>query len=111
MRADEQPVSGNKRAPRSVALPARKMHQRLVNPGAVRLLGDVTASCPDSGFHFANRICRARRHRSEFPIQHRDIIVMVARRDRKSTRLNSSHTVISYAVFCLKKKKKKNYKP
>src|SRR5438034_2402189 len=33
-----------------------------------------------------------------------------ARRDRKSTRLNSSHTVISYAVFCLKKKKKKTTK-
>src|SRR5438132_2520715 len=31
----------------------------------------------------------------------------LALRDRKSTRLNSSHTVISYAVFCLKKKKKK----
>src|SRR2546426_4117793 len=30
------------------------------------------------------------------------------RRDRKSTRLNSSHLVISYAVFCLKKKKNKN---
>src|SRR5438132_4111805 len=30
--------------------------------------------------------------------------------DRKSTRLNSSHTVISYAVFCLKKKKKKTNK-
>src|SRR5947207_13615082 len=29
------------------------------------------------------------------------------REDRKSTRLNSSHTVISYAVFCLKKKKRK----
>src|SRR5258707_7669380 len=29
-------------------------------------------------------------------------------RDRKSTRLNSSHANISYAVFCLKKKKKKN---
>src|SRR5437660_6051304 len=28
-------------------------------------------------------------------------------RDRKSTRLNSSHVAISYAVFCLKKKKKK----
>src|SRR2546426_1925487 len=28
--------------------------------------------------------------------------------DRKSTRLNSSHLVISYAVFCLKKKKKQN---
>src|SRR5438132_9013563 len=29
----------------------------------------------------------------------------ITREDRKSTRLNSSHTVISYAVFCLKKKK------
>src|SRR2546422_8597839 len=32
------------------------------------------------------------------------------RGDRKSTRLNSSHGYISYAVFCLKKKKKKNNK-
>src|SRR5256886_7660646 len=31
----------------------------------------------------------------------------VYHRDRKSTRLNSSHSQISYAVFCLKKKKKK----
>src|SRR5687768_18247496 len=31
----------------------------------------------------------------------------LAARDRKSTRLNSSHGYISYAVFCLKKKKKK----
>src|SRR2546426_1597908 len=31
----------------------------------------------------------------------------VARVDRKSTRLNSSHLVISYAVFCLKKKKER----
>src|SRR5256885_7285055 len=30
---------------------------------------------------------------------------LLDRRDRKSTRLNSSHLVISYAVFCLKKKK------
>src|SRR5438552_8842054 len=30
--------------------------------------------------------------------------------DRKSTRLNSSHQIISYAVFCLKKKKKKKKK-
>src|SRR2546430_13021477 len=30
-------------------------------------------------------------------------------RDRKSTRLNSSHSQISYAVFCLKKKKKKTH--
>src|SRR6266568_4152373 len=33
------------------------------------------------------------------------------RRDRKSTRLNSSHSSISYAVFCLKKKKRPNPQP
>src|SRR3712207_8512860 len=33
-----------------------------------------------------------------------DSIMVNARRDRKSTRLNSSHANISYAVFCLKKK-------
>src|SRR5256885_9382977 len=32
-------------------------------------------------------------------------------RDRKSTRLNSSHLVISYAVFCLKKKKREDRAP
>src|SRR2546430_10582718 len=34
--------------------------------------------------------------------------IAVWRPDRKSTRLNSSHSQISYAVFCLKKKKKNN---
>src|SRR2546426_1750141 len=37
-----------------------------------------------------------------------DGAVTPGREDRKSTRLNSSHLVISYAVFCLKKKKKNN---
>src|SRR5438445_7170580 len=41
---------------------------------------------------------RSRRRRRPF----------LSTRDRKSTRLNSSHANISYAVFCLKKKKKKN---
>src|SRR5256885_11550067 len=34
-------------------------------------------------------------------------VALARNRDRKSTRLNSSHLVISYAVFCLKKKKNK----
>src|SRR5438270_7479418 len=38
---------------------------------------------------------------------HRFDCRMIAGGDRKSTRLNSSHSQISYAVFCLKKKKKK----
>src|SRR5207244_12808064 len=36
--------------------------------------------------------------------------LLARREDRKSTRLNSSHQIISYAVFCLKKKKKKKTK-
>src|SRR5690606_40251174 len=56
------------------------------------------------------RLCQSRRregfcrleipeHRQEFPVG-----------DRKSTRLNSSHVKISYAVFCLKKKKEQRRK-
>src|SRR5690349_24239474 len=43
-----------------------------------------------------------------FVAQHRELIVgdHPLKKDRKSTRLNSSHVEISYAVFCLKKKKK-----
>src|SRR2546430_11516796 len=37
------------------------------------------------------------------------VLVVVVIRDRKSTRLNSSHSQISYAVFCLKKKKHNKY--
>src|SRR3954466_5158434 len=36
---------------------------------------------------------------------------MLFRSDRKSTRLNSSHTIISYAVFCLKKKPHTHARP
>src|SRR2546422_7438316 len=40
---------------------------------------------------------------------HRPAWLSSSRRDRKSTRLNSSHGYISYAVFCLKKKKKNTH--
>src|SRR2546430_6776224 len=54
----------------------------------------------------------ARREVAEARILALEVVVALAlgnlvRRDRKSTRLNSSHSQISYAVFCLKKKKKK----
>src|SRR5256885_11817772 len=58
------------------------------------------AACPRGGYPFGNRYTAAigkyhhRYHQSQLPIK----------ADRKSTRLNSSHLVISYAVFCLKKK-------
>src|SRR2546422_6500309 len=52
---------------------------------------------------------KARRRRSRAPVVIGLVVVATGareRRDRKSTRLNSSHGYISYAVFCLKKKKK-----
>src|SRR5947209_15678778 len=61
---------------------------------------------------------RSQRARSELPLRQLRIgrgplvllYIHAGRRDRKSTRLNSSHANISYAVFCLKKKKKKHNK-
>src|SRR5436305_5617774 len=41
-------------------------------------------------------------------LSHSQLQVALGRKDRKSTRLNSSHVRISYAVFCLKKKKKQS---
>src|SRR2546427_3656466 len=40
-----------------------------------------------------------------------EMVQVAAAADRKSTRLNSSHSQISYAVFCLKKKKKNFHTP
>src|SRR6266851_6790404 len=52
------------------------------------------------------RSCRRHAPRAPHPQAPRD---SCAPADRKSTRLNSSHITISYAVFCLKKKTKQHY--
>src|SRR2546429_2071791 len=56
------------------------------------------------GYDFANAFAQ-RRH--IFLPQTLGLDAVVQKKDRKSTRLNSSHGYISYAVFCLKKKKNK----
>src|SRR2546426_9114789 len=60
----------------------------------------------------ANARRRVRRARGQLRFQRSATIddagETTGQQDRKSTRLNSSHLVISYAVFCLKKKKKRN---
>src|SRR5688572_32414231 len=65
-----------------------------------------------AGFRRASHRCRTRQKRRGCFHMSRwnDVMVREApsHRDRKSTRLNSSHSQISYAVFCLKKKKNKN---
>src|SRR5688572_32434569 len=64
----------------------------------------------------AERVLQSARHDGVRDADVDDVGQVIARRclarrkadgDRKSTRLNSSHSQISYAVFCLKKKKKK----
>src|SRR5947207_4005479 len=56
-----------------------------------------------------HRLRQFRAARRRFAQPERDrrrlTVCILDAKDRKSTRLNSSHTVISYAVFCLKKKK------
>src|SRR2546430_5985041 len=54
---------------------------------------------------------RALRHEGHDDLERAEPTTTDAREDRKSTRLNSSHSQISYAVFCLKKKKKKYTTP
>src|SRR5476649_3032833 len=56
-------------------------------------------------FPYTTLFRSARAGRAGEPCSRRDRCCQHAHLDRKSTRLNSSHTVISYAVFCLKKKK------
>src|SRR5436309_5175122 len=72
---------------------ARRIDRLLDSEGIATLmtrLGDTYVSLADRAA-FANRITNC---------------IFVSIQDRKSTRLNSSHVKISYAVFCLKKKKK-----
>src|SRR5438874_10497188 len=75
--------------------PARKEHIPLVKIDEVVVLGEVTLTA--SALHL---------------LLERNIEITFlshfGQLDRKSTRLNSSHVEISYAVFCLKKKKKNN---
>src|SRR5258708_29326419 len=84
-----------RRPPRSTLFPYTTLFRSCAGEGSRHALGR-SARCADL------------RHRENdrdgprpYAANHR------ASLDRKSTRLNSSHQIISYAVFCLKKKKKK----
>src|SRR2546430_13445338 len=82
-----------RRPPRSTLFPYTTLFRSMGNPDASR-----------KPFH--------RRLLSHFlTIVVAYLLVLALVRDRKSTRLNSSHSQISYAVFCLKKKKKQTSLP
>src|SRR3712207_7895568 len=92
-----------RRPPRSPLFPSTTLFRSLHQGGPRRPVPDH----PDAGGRERARPAGAERGGQ------RDPRLAVGRptprlgRDRKSTRLNSSHANISYAVFCLKKKKKK----
>src|SRR5438045_7527792 len=71
---------------------------------------DLHSSLHDALPIFRVNLCTALANPAErILIQPEDTIILQNQEDRKSTRLNSSHLGISYAVFCLKKKKHKPY--
>src|SRR5438445_5145296 len=82
-----------RRPPRSTLFPYTTLFRSLLSwhPGGVRRVSGWSLGWP-----FLGAVVRA--------------LAQVGARDRKSTRLNSSHANISYAVFCLKKKNNKKMK-
>src|SRR5688572_32738529 len=80
-----------RRPPRSTLFPYTTLFRSLRNHGllaGLKWLGEYM-----------------RRYQLNVTVQLPDEEIRIADEDRKSTRLNSSHSQISYAVFCLKKKK------
>src|SRR2546430_9725470 len=89
-----------RRPPRSTLFPyttlfrsfaERHMNRPLIRAGGAQAIDGEIGTFPDAHAGVAH--------------QQEDIATQIVAADRKSTRLNSSHSQISYAVFCLKKKK------
>src|SRR2546429_2518937 len=83
-----------RRPPRSTLFPYTTLFR-----SQARTPGDEAVDCPPGEAEQPQLLARGRVHGQP---------VGIVGIDRKSTRLNSSHGYISYAVFCLKKKKKSN---
>src|SRR2546426_9101728 len=98
-----------RRPPRSTLFPYTTLFRSW---GQVYVDGVLIGNTPQAGVSISPGAHRLRIVRDGF--QPVDLAIRLASgqdlRDRKSTRLNSSHLVISYAVFCLKKKKNRHDK-
>src|SRR5947208_12683068 len=92
-----------RRPPRSTLFPYTTLF-RSKRPG--KLYFAWQKSEDSSARRLPPRLLPSRRTRPSLPFQPHSQPSKRLAEDRKSTRLNSSHQIISYAVFCLKKKKK-----
>src|SRR3989475_5860053 len=94
-----------RRPPRSTLFPYTTLFRSVPAPRRRRVMTVRRAvkSLLEAGLVHGGlaRLGRVRRREHTLVLTYHNIV------DRKSTRLNSSHSQISYAVFCLKKKKKK----
>src|SRR5256885_2809754 len=92
-----------RRPPRSTLFPYTTLFRSPVELIIVaeRLLDPLRLEVRLAAVQRVNRVLRGVEPRE----QGCEVVRRATRADRKSTRLNSSHLVISYAVFCLKKKK------
>src|SRR5690554_7035802 len=91
------------RPPRSTLFPTRRSSDLLVDPQSLEVIKRM-----QTGLNTPLSDREVDTNRAVFPVSlyPGESVMMVVRIDRKSTRLNSSHVRISYAVFCLKKKKR-----
>src|SRR5690348_17553149 len=88
-----------RRPPKSTLFPYTTLFRSVVQEGRRFILGEGAG-------HVALADVDATRHHAAVSRRAAETRLVGIEQDRKSTRLNSSHPSISYAVFCLKKKKK-----
>src|SRR3712207_7509976 len=96
-----------RRPPRSTLFPYTTLFRSATRPGSRQLVVEADAQLAElvrSSFGTAGFRLRVGDARAELPRLRQGESDLVVAEDRKSTRLNSSHANISYAVFCLKKK-------
>src|SRR5258708_20822287 len=91
-----------RRPPRSTLFPYTTLFRSVEEGSRAPPLGHILGGYPTDRFAAAAN-CPSPEKKSREGVP--------SNRDRKSTRLNSSHQIISYAVFCLKKKKANNITP
>src|SRR3712207_7272615 len=98
-----------RRPPRSTLFPYTTLFRSAYSPGSKDRR--VDESWPTDGIEtsfYSRHKAATERLLDDAEKRYPDLRSVRLRPDRKSTRLNSSHANISYAVFCLKKKKKTN---
>src|SRR5437764_11764224 len=90
-----------RRPPRSTLLPYTTLFR-----SSVKVYSDEDDLTPETGDNSPDAVGSLRLRSERSATGDGRVYLIVVKSDRKSTRLNSSHRCISYAVFCLKKKKK-----